>query len=227
MFHYAAAIVPIVIAATIMALARFAGRAARSSRPPSLSRRRVILAAYPPRTRARRLFVFPATYPAERRAAMRDALALVPIVGTGDGDESPGRAPLRAADHPALPRAARRRVGRHRHAQSMAARRRRGGDRPDRLRARRRAARPRSGPGSCASPARAFASTSACGSDVETGSSSSANGTIDTYRCRSTNAILRRWTSLPETGGGSAWAQRAFWNAWKRSSGVVALAVAC
>ena len=78
MFHYAAAIVPIVIAATIMAVSRFASRgrivaaAGCCSLSAASSWRRTR------RTRLAQAFVFPETHPAARRAAMREAIALVP-----------------------------------------------------------------------------------------------------------------------------------------------------
>jgi uncharacterized membrane protein len=77
MFHYVSAIVPVVIAATIMALARFSARARVVAAGVALGAAVLILAAYPPRPGAQ-TFVFPETWPSERRKAMREALELIP-----------------------------------------------------------------------------------------------------------------------------------------------------
>jgi uncharacterized membrane protein len=77
MFHYVSAIVPVVIAATIMALARFSARARVAAAGVALGAAVLILAAYPPRPGAQ-TFVFPETWPSERRKAMREALELIP-----------------------------------------------------------------------------------------------------------------------------------------------------
>ena len=77
MFHYAAAIVPIVIAATIMAMSRFRARGRVIAAGTALAAALLILVSYPP-VPGSQVFVFPETYPAARRAAMREAIALVP-----------------------------------------------------------------------------------------------------------------------------------------------------
>jgi uncharacterized membrane protein len=77
MFHYVSALVPIVIAATIMALARFSARARVVAAGVALGAAVLVLSAYPPRPGAQ-AFIFPETYPAERRKAMREALELIP-----------------------------------------------------------------------------------------------------------------------------------------------------
>jgi len=77
MFHYAAAIVPIVIAATIMAMSRFRVRGRVIAAGAALAAALLILVSYPPVPGAQ-AFVFPESFPASRRAAMREAIALVP-----------------------------------------------------------------------------------------------------------------------------------------------------
>ena len=76
-FHYVSAIVPILIAATIMALARFSGRRLVLAAGAPIAVSAVILASYPPLPGSVP-FIFPETYPSARRAALRDAVALIP-----------------------------------------------------------------------------------------------------------------------------------------------------
>ncbi len=77
MFHYAAAIVPVTIAASILGLVRFSTRGRVVAAFAALASAVVILVAYPP-VPGSQAFIFPETIPSERRAAMRDALELVP-----------------------------------------------------------------------------------------------------------------------------------------------------
>jgi uncharacterized membrane protein len=77
MFHYAAAIVPVIVAATIMALARFPARFRAAAAGAALAASVLVLSAHPPRPGAQ-AFIFAETYSAARRAALADALELVP-----------------------------------------------------------------------------------------------------------------------------------------------------
>lgn len=77
MYHYAAPIVPIVIAATVMAIGRFSRGGRVLAVGVALAASAVVLALHIPHPGAQG-FVFPPDHPPERRAAMREALAAVP-----------------------------------------------------------------------------------------------------------------------------------------------------
>jgi uncharacterized membrane protein len=76
-FQYVAAIVPFLVAASIMSVGRFQGRLRLVAAALPLVAALVCLAARPPMPRGED-FVFAAREPASRTAAMREAIALVP-----------------------------------------------------------------------------------------------------------------------------------------------------
>jgi len=75
--HYVSAIVPVVVAASIIALARFSIRGQVLTAGAAFGASVVFLVAYPP-VPGSQTFVFPEQYPPERRAALREAVAFVP-----------------------------------------------------------------------------------------------------------------------------------------------------
>jgi hypothetical protein len=77
MSHYIAAIVPALLAATIMAVARAPERLRLVLAGAPLALSLVILVSYPPRPGAHG-FIYPEPQSAARRAAMKQALGLVP-----------------------------------------------------------------------------------------------------------------------------------------------------
>ena len=77
MFHYSAAIIPVIVAATIMGLARLGARGQVAAAGAALAVSVSFMAVYPPRPGAQ-VFIFPERFPSERRKAMREALELVP-----------------------------------------------------------------------------------------------------------------------------------------------------
>jgi uncharacterized membrane protein len=77
MFHYAATIIPILIAASIMATARFPARGRVLASAIALGAATLILVSYPP-VPGSQVFVFPDAYPATHRAALEDAVEMVP-----------------------------------------------------------------------------------------------------------------------------------------------------
>lgn len=77
MFHYAATVIPILVAATIMAIGRIPARGRVVACEAALGAALLVLVSYPP-VPGSQAFVFPDRYPAAHRAALDDALAVVP-----------------------------------------------------------------------------------------------------------------------------------------------------
>lgn len=77
MNHYSAPVVALVVAATILSVGRFAGRARTLAAFAPLCLAILVLASMPPAPGADR-YLFPAQETAERTAAMRSAVSLVP-----------------------------------------------------------------------------------------------------------------------------------------------------